>query len=101
MTELVQSERVLRASEGRFRHRVLFEPLANAITTLAEGRYVELNDAFERQMGYTRGEVVGRTSLELNVWPTPAHRSRHDGGVTAPEKPFAIKTLNSGRSRAA
>jgi PAS domain S-box-containing protein len=25
-------------------------------------------------MGYGRAEVLGRTSLELNVWPTPAHR---------------------------
>jgi PAS domain S-box-containing protein len=45
-----------------------------AITALADGRYVDVNEAFERQMGYARAEVVGRTSLELNVWPTPAHR---------------------------
>lgn len=75
VTERVQSERVLRASEGRFATAFYASPIAMAITTLAEGRYVDLNEAFERQMGFLRGEVVGATSLELNVWPTPAHRA--------------------------
>jgi PAS domain S-box-containing protein len=74
VTERVQSKRVLRASEGRFATAFYSSPVANAITTLAEGRYIDVNEAFERQMGYTRGEIIGRTSLELNVWPTPAHR---------------------------
>ncbi len=74
VTELVQTERVLRASEVRFSTAFYSSPVAMAITTLADGRYVDLNEAFERQMGYGRAEVLGRTSLELNVWPTPAHR---------------------------
>jgi|SRR5262245_51325507 len=74
VTERVQSERSLRASEGRFATAFYCSPIAKAITTLAEGRYVDVNDAFERQMGYTRSEIIGRTSLELDVWPTPAHR---------------------------
>src|SRR6185369_5436066 len=75
MTERIHNQRVLRASEGRFATAFYASPVAMAITTLAEGRYVDLNEAFERQMGYSRGEVVGKTSLELNVWPTPAHRA--------------------------
>ena len=75
VTERVQNQRILRASEGRFATAFYSSPIAMAITTLAEGRYVDLNEAFERQMGYERSEVVGRTSLELNVWPTPAHRA--------------------------
>ena len=49
--------------------------MAMAITTLAEGRYVDVNEAFERQMGYGRAELIGRTTLELNVWPSPADRA--------------------------
>ena len=74
VTELVQTERVLRASEVRFSTAFYSSPIAMAITTLADGRYVDVNEAFERQMGYARAEVLGRTSVELNVWPTPAHR---------------------------
>jgi PAS domain S-box-containing protein len=74
VTEHVLSRRILRASEGRFATAFYASPIAMAITTLSEGRYVDVNEAFERQMGYTRAEILGRTSLELNVWPSPAHR---------------------------
>jgi PAS domain S-box-containing protein len=65
----------LRASEERFQTAFYSSPMAMAITTLAEGRYVDVNEAFERQMGYGRTELIGRTTLELNVWPSPADRA--------------------------
>src|SRR6516165_254444 len=74
VTERVVSERALRASENRFATAFYASPIAMAITTLADGRYVDVNEAFERQMGYARREVCGRTSLELNVWPSPGDR---------------------------
>ena len=66
--------RRLKASEDRFVIAFYASPIAMAITTVAEGRYVDVNEAFERQMGYSRAEIVGRTSLELSVWPTPEDR---------------------------
>lgn len=65
----------LRASEDRFGAAFYASPVAMAITTLAEGRYVDVNEAFERQMGYERAEICGRTSTELRVWPTDADRA--------------------------
>jgi len=65
----------LRASEERFQTAFYASPMAMAITTLAEGRYVDVNEAFERQMGYGRTELIGRTTLELNVWPSPGIRA--------------------------
>lgn len=67
-------ERALAASEDRFQTAFYSSPIAMAITTMAEGRYIDVNEAFERQMGYARAEICGRTSLELNVWPTHADR---------------------------
>jgi len=75
ITDRVRSEWELRASEHRFARAFYASPIAMAITTLAEGRYIDVNEAFERQMDYARAEVCGRTSLELNVWPTPADRA--------------------------
>jgi PAS domain S-box-containing protein len=46
-----------------------------AITALADGRYLEVNEAFVQQIGYSRADVIGRTSLELGVWVTPADRA--------------------------
>jgi PAS domain S-box-containing protein len=75
VTERVLTARALRASEDRFTTAFHASPIAMAITTVDEGRYLEVNEAFERQMGYTRDEIVGCTSLELNVWPSPGDRA--------------------------
>lgn len=45
-----------------------------SISRLRDGQYVEVNEAFERIMGYRRDEVIGRTALELGVWRDPAQR---------------------------
>ena len=39
-----------------------------SISRAADGRYVEVNDAFERFTGYSREEVIGRTSVEIGLW---------------------------------
>ncbi|HJZ74498.1 MAG TPA: PAS domain S-box protein [Vicinamibacterales bacterium] len=74
VTDLIRSEQALKASEDRFVTAFYSSPIAMAITTVAEGRYIDVNGAFERQMGYARDEICGHTSLELDVWPTPADR---------------------------
>jgi len=45
-----------------------------SLTTLAEGRYLDINDSFLRMSGYTRGEVIGHTSNELGIFQNPADR---------------------------
>ena len=64
----------LQASETRFTAAFDASPIPMAITSLAEGRYIEINDAFVKQIGFDRAEIYGRTSLEIEVWPTPADR---------------------------
>ena len=64
----------LKASEDRFATAFYSSPIAMAITTVADGRYLDVNAAFERQMGYKRDEICGRTSVELAVWPTLGDR---------------------------
>jgi PAS domain S-box-containing protein len=74
ITRAVRATHALRDSEARFAAAFTASPIAMAITTLDEGRYVDVNEAFEQQIGYSRLEVCGRTSLEMAVWPTPADR---------------------------
>ena len=45
------------------------------ITTLGDGRFLEVNEAFEVEMGYSREEVIGHTALELGLWLDPSERS--------------------------
>ena len=57
------------------------------ISDLETGRYVEANEAFFSLTGYTREEVIGRTSLELGIWELPQEREtfasllREEGAV--------------------
>ena len=48
--------------------------LGIGISRAADGRFVEVNSAFLRLFGYRRGEVLGRTSLELGLWPRSQER---------------------------
>jgi PAS domain S-box-containing protein len=47
-----------------------------SISRLSDGRYVEVNEAFERLMGYKRSEVLGKTSAELGIWVDPREREK-------------------------
>ena len=60
--------------------RLFFQVFKNSaqpmsITTLAEGRYLDVNPSFLTLLGYERHEVMGHTSLELGVWKNSAQRA--------------------------
>lgn len=76
ITERKRAEEALRESEEKFTRVFRATPSALVISTLTDGRYIEVNSSFERTTGYRRGEVIGRTSLELNIWETPEARTR-------------------------
>jgi PAS domain S-box-containing protein len=74
MTMRKHVERALIASEERFAKAFRSSPIANTITRAADGRFMDVNDAFVRIFGYERGEVIGRTALELSLWTDPESR---------------------------
>jgi PAS domain S-box-containing protein len=43
-------------------------PDSIAISTLDEGRIIDVNDGFERLNGFSREEAIGRTPQELSLW---------------------------------
>ncbi|MCA1905736.1 MAG: PAS domain S-box protein [Desulfarculus sp.] len=49
-------------------------PLWVVLSTLEEGRYLRVNQAFLEATGFRAEEVIGRTSLELGVWDDLAVR---------------------------
>jgi PAS domain S-box-containing protein len=71
---LDQSEAGRRVSEEKFEKIFHSSPVAFSITTLEEGRFLEVNAAFECRYGYRREEVLGRTVHELGIWDDPADR---------------------------
>jgi two-component system cell cycle sensor histidine kinase/response regulator CckA len=69
-----RSEEKLRESEEKFSKAFRASPFGITISTLADGQYVEVNDAFVNILGYPRDEVIGRTSSELRIWAVPEFR---------------------------
>ncbi|MGH7401912.1 MAG: hybrid sensor histidine kinase/response regulator [Candidatus Rokuibacteriota bacterium] len=49
-------------------------PTILCLTGLDDGRVRDANDAFLSACGYTRQEILGRTTLELGLWVDPAER---------------------------
>jgi two-component system cell cycle sensor histidine kinase/response regulator CckA len=61
-------------SAARFTKVFDASPMAIAITTFEEGRYVDVNPRWLALIGRTRDEVIGRTAKELGVWADPEDR---------------------------
>src|SRR5215813_11929914 len=87
----------LRESEERFSKAFHSSPQPMSITSLEEGRYIDVNERFLEVSGYTREEVIGRTSLELNIWESLAARAeligtlKERGAVRNLETKFGTK----------
>ncbi len=73
---LKKSEEALRFSESKFSKAFRSSPSSITISSLAEGRYIEVNDSFLQLMGYSREEVIGHTTLDLNIWNQPEDRAK-------------------------
>lgn len=56
-------------------------PDAIGISTLEEGRFLEVNAAFEAMTGYQREEILGRSAAEVGLWLSLADRERLIGLV--------------------
>ena len=64
ITRRKRAEEALRVSEERFARAFKANPQPMSLTTLSESRFVDVNDSFLEVSGYTREEVIGRTSLD-------------------------------------
>lgn len=51
-----------------------YSPIGICISSLQDGRYVEVNEVYSNFLGYRREELIGRTSSEINLWVDMAER---------------------------
>jgi len=63
-----KAEQALRDSEAKFSKAFQNSPITMTISTMDEGRYVEVNNTFERITGWRRDEVMGRRRGEFRIW---------------------------------
>jgi PAS domain S-box-containing protein len=74
ITERKRMEETLRASELRYRTAFQNGPDAVNVSRLEDGMYIDANQGFFDTLGYQREDVIGRTSLELDIWVDPTER---------------------------
>ena len=70
-------------SEERFTKVFRSSPIPFSITTLEEGRFVDVNDEFEKRYGYSREQLIGRTASEVEIWDDSSERRRLVDGIRA------------------
>jgi len=76
ITEQKKAAKALKESEERFRLTFYASPDAVNLNRMEEGLWVDINEGFTRLTGFTREDVLGKTSLEMNIWNDPEDRKR-------------------------
>ncbi len=81
--QLMATEEMLRVQleaveESSQKFKAVFEhsPITVALTSLPDGAFSEVNQAFIGMFGYSREEAIGKTTVELGVWLHESYRNR-------------------------
>jgi PAS domain S-box-containing protein len=69
---LQQAEQSRTLSEDKFMKVFNSSPIPFSVTTVAEGRFIDVNEAFEFKYGYLRKDILGRTVFDIGIWDNPA-----------------------------
>jgi two-component system, sensor histidine kinase and response regulator len=97
ITERKKAEEKLKQSEEKFKTVFYTSPDAITLSRLEDGAFVSVNNGFQLLSGYSEKEVVGKTSLEINIWHDPEDRKkvfemlRASGQVKNYKAPFQKK----------
>jgi PAS domain S-box-containing protein len=83
ITEVQRAEDALRQSEEKFSKVFHASPDGILIVRMADGLILDINESFERLLGISRAEAVGRTSNELGLWARPDQLNSFLAEVTA------------------
>lgn len=73
-TALINAESELRKSKEMLSRTLRLSPDAIVISKLEDGVIIDVNDGFRVLTGYSRGEVIEMSTVELGLWNNPARR---------------------------
>ena len=98
ITEIRKYIDELRVSEERFSRVFHSSPYAITLTELETGKLIDVNESFVRFTGYTKDEMIGKSTVELNMWINQGDRERtmkplkENGFAHIPEICFRVKS---------
>ncbi|MEN6559945.1 MAG: PAS domain S-box protein [Acidobacteriota bacterium] len=78
-----RNEQALVRSEEKFARIFAGSPISLWLTTVRDMKLLDVNASFVRDTGFSREEALGRTSLELGLFPDAAGRERFIAGMEA------------------
>jgi two-component system NtrC family sensor kinase len=76
ITERKKAREALAESEEKFSKAFHASPGSMSISRLRDGKFIEVNESFLRDKGYTRREIIGRSSFDFAIWADPADGKR-------------------------
>jgi len=97
MSVLHTAELKAKQSEEKYMKAFMTSPDSVNINRLSDGMYVSVNEGFVKMLGFSEEEVIGKTSLELNIWADPENRRnlvsklQNDGRIESFEAQFRHK----------
>ncbi len=74
-TERKKAEEALKQSNERFSKLFYASQAAIVITRLVDGYFIDVNESFLRLFEYSREEVIGHKSTQLNIYSNPCERA--------------------------
>ena len=74
VTQRKLAEMELQRSQQRFITAFNSCPIAASIASAEDGRFIEANENYERDFGWARADLIGKTSVEVGIWPDQATR---------------------------
>jgi len=98
ITDRKQVETALITSEERFYKIFQSSPAPIYISSISDGRYIDVNKSGLQLLGYTREEMIGHTAQELGIWHTFSEREHILRKLTAHNsihnEPILFRTKN-------
>ena len=76
LRELSLTRQALEAGERKLAQAFKVSPAAMFVSTLDQGRLLEVSDSAEQLTGYSKEEMIGRTTRELGLWDDPSKRDQ-------------------------
>ena len=68
------AEQNLKESEEKFSKSFHSSPILMAITRMEDGTFIDVNNTYSQVLGYSREELIGHSSKNLNLWVKPEQR---------------------------
>ncbi|MBI5403317.1 MAG: PAS domain S-box protein [Ignavibacteriae bacterium] len=97
ITERKQAEAALRESEEKFSSIFKYNPVSVMIAKKEDGRIIDVNDELVKDSGYSREEIIGKTTVEMGFFSDERERNKFLKEVE--EKGYAFGVENEFRTK--